>query len=92
MKLIYLDPEGVKTKMLFPFGAGEWTSGEIKEFPTEKAKLFLQKFGELIFPYEEKPLESTEKQTEKNELKEAVQDAAENIDKFYKGKKEGGEK
>ena len=85
MKLIYLDPEGVKTKMLFPFGAGEWTSGEIKEFPIDKARLFLEKFGALIFPYEEKPLG-------KNELKEAVEEAAGNIDKFYKGKKEGGEK
>jgi len=55
MKLIYLDRDGVQSKMLFPFGAGEWTSGEVKDLPNNKAELLLKKFGGIIVPYEDKP-------------------------------------
>lgn len=103
MKLIYRDPEGVKTTQFFPFGAGKWTAGDVREFDDNQASLLLQHFGGFIFPHEEfKPPKKAKKTKKelmvefipekpvKNELKEAVEEASDKIEEFYK-MDEGGE-
>lgn len=107
MKLIYRDPEGVKTTQLFPFGAGEWTAGDVREFDDNQATLLLQHFGGLIFPLEDhkppKRVKTVKKEKEpvvelepsepvKNEFKEKVEEASDKVKKFYKKSElEGGE-
>ena len=92
MKLIYLDPDGVSSSMVFP-KVGYWKHKEIKEIDHPQTIRLLLTFPQ-INKYEEP--KKTRRKPEKTEFNKTVEEAVEGIETFYEHKteeteEEGGE-
>jgi len=86
VKLIYEDPHGRSNRVLFP-KVGEWQTNEVKDVDNDVGEFLLKHHGAFI----RRADESKPKKKKVVETKNAIEEAAEKVEDFYKTEDEGGE-